>query len=256
MTIDPPVQRAATVTWYRRGDVLSLMAVLGAANSGAWIAAILLFHRSPALLATALLAYTFGLRHAVDADHIAAIDNVTRKLMQAGRQPLFAGFFFALGHSSIVVALSVAIALTSSSIKERFGAWQALGATVGTVISAVFLLMIAAANAWILLRLVTAYRRWRDDPRLTLDPQTLPGGPIARLVRPLMSVMTRAWQMYPLGVLFGLGFDTATEIGVLGIAASQGGQGMPVWSILVFPLLFTAGMTAVDSLDGLVMYGA
>ena len=232
--------------------------ILIGANAGVWVLALILFHGYPLLLGTSLLAYSFGLRHAVDADHIAAIDNVTRKLMQEGKKPLLVGFFFSLGHSTIVVALSVLVALTTAAIQERFPAWKEVGGTIGTSVSAVFLLLIAIVNLFILRDIIRAFRgvkRGDVDAGQTID-DSFKGGILARLIRPLFRLITRSWHMYPLGVLFGLGFDTATEVGLLGISASQATQGLPIWAILLFPALFTAGMSLIDTTDGVLMLGA
>jgi len=230
-----------------------------AANLGAWAWAILLFRHHPVLLGTALLAYSFGLRHAVDADHIAAIDNVTRRLMQAGRRPVSVGFFFSLGHSTVVVGATIAIAATATAFQSQIASFHAAGGIIGTLVSVLFLFVIAAMNFSILRHLWRSFRqvkaggRYREEDLETL----LSGrGLIARICRPLFGLVGQSWHMYPLGLLFGLGFDTATEVGLLGISAAQAGQGLPVWSILVFPALFTAGMALVDTTDGILMLGA
>lgn len=240
----------------RAGWIYALLIV---ANLAAWAWAFLAFHHHPVLLGTALLAYSFGLRHAVDADHIAAIDNVTRKLMQQGERPVAIGFFFSLGHSTIVVLASIAIAATATAFKSRIAGLHAIGGLIGTLVSAAFLLVIAAMNAVILVRLWRQFRAVRAGA--TLAEAEMEGllqgrGLIARLCRPLFRLVTRSWHMYPLGFLFGLGFDTATEVGLLGISAAQAGHGVPIWSILVFPALFTAGMALVDTTDGILMLGA
>jgi high-affinity nickel-transport protein len=233
--------------------------LLLAANLLAWTCALLLFHDSPALLGMAFLAYTFGLRHAVDADHIAAIDNVTRKLMQQGQRPVGVGLYFSLGHSTIVFGLSIAIALTSVVIKNNFASLQNIGGMIGTGVSAFFLLAIAAAN---LLVLASVYRTFRvvkaggayvdEDLDLILSQR----GFFGRVFRRLFRLIEKSWHMYPLGFLFGLGFDTATEVGLLGISAAEATRGLPIWAILVFPALFTAGMALVDSADSIFMLGA
>jgi high-affinity nickel-transport protein len=242
-----------------KAKIATMYAILLAANLAAWVWAIACFHGYPVLLGTALLAYSFGLRHAVDADHIAAIDNVTRKLMQQGQKPVGVGLFFSLGHSTIVFGLSFAIALTSLAIKDRFDSIESVGGIIGTSVSAFFLLAIAAAN---LLVLVSVYRTFKivkaggryveEDLDLLLSQR----GFFGRIFRHLFRLIGRSWQMYPLGFLFGLGFDTATEVGLLGISATEASQGLSIWSILVFPALFTAGMALVDSTDSILMLGA
>jgi len=242
-----------------RFKVAGLYVVLIAANLLAWGWALLAFRHYPVLLGTALLAYGFGLRHAVDADHIAAIDNVTRKLMQEGQRPVGVGFFFSLGHSTVVVLASIAIAATATAFREQLDSFRGVGGVVGTLVSAFFLLAIAVMNMVILATVYRAFRRVRaGEPYAEedLDMLLAGGGLLARLFRPLFRMIRRSWHMYPLGFLFGLGFDTATEVGLLGISAAQAARGMPVWSILVFPALFTAGMSLVDTTDGILMLGA
>jgi nickel/cobalt transporter (NiCoT) family protein len=237
----------------------ALYVLLIAANIAAWIWAWHAFGGQPALLGAALLAWIFGLRHAVDADHIAAIDNVVRKLMQEGKRPVSAGFFFSLGHSTIVVLASLAIAGTTAAMRDRLEAFKAIGAVIGTSVSAAFLLLIALVN------LVILRQVWRDFRHVARggtwnaahsDALTNGGGILARVCRPLFRSVARSWHMYPLGFLFGLGFDTATEVALLGIAATQAAQGMSPWRTLIFPALFTAGMALVDTTDSLLMVNA
>ncbi len=242
-----------------RGRTAMLFALLLSANVGAWIWAFVAFHHYPLLLGTALLAYTFGIRHAVDADHIAAIDNVTRKLMQQGQRPVGVGFYFSLGHSTIVFALSVAIAVTSVALKEHFQAFQAIGGLVGTTVSALFLLILATANIFILISVWQTFQHVRrggeyvdEDLNLLLARR----GFFGRIFRGLFRLVGQSWQMYPVGLLFGLGFDTATEVGLLGISATQATRGLPIWSILVFPTLFAAGMALIDTTDSILMLRA
>jgi high-affinity nickel-transport protein len=237
----------------------ALYVVLIAANIAAWIWAWQTFGGQPALLGTALLAWIFGLRHAVDADHIAAIDNVVRKLMQEGKRPVSAGFFFSLGHSTIVVLASLTIAGTTAAMRDRLEAFKAIGAVIGTSVSAAFLLLIALVNLVILRQVWRGFRhvaRGGNWNAANSDALTSGGGILARLCRPLFRSVTRSWHMYPLGFLFGLGFDTATEVALLGIAATQAAQGMSPWRTLIFPALFTAGMALVDTTDSVLMVGA
>ncbi|CAB3780470.1 HoxN/HupN/NixA family nickel/cobalt transporter [Paraburkholderia fynbosensis] len=247
-----------TPTASLRPRLLSLYAILIAANLGAWAWALIAFRHYPLLLGTALLAYGFGLRHAVDADHIAAIDAVTRKLMQSGKRPLGVGLSFSLGHSTIVIAATIGIAWTAHSLHGRFETFKELGGTVGTLVSATFLLGLAAVNLVILRDVWRRYRHVQRDgePVAQAVDSIAPAGLLSRALRPLFRLVTKSWHMYPVGVLFGLGFDTATEIGLLAIAASQAGTGLPLYSILVFPALFTAGMTLVDSTDNVLMVHA
>ncbi len=236
-----------------------VFALLLAANLATWAWAWIAFSDRPALMGTALLAYMFGLRHAFDADHIAAIDNVVRKLMQEGKKPFSVGFFFSLGHSTIVVLASVAIAATAAALQNRFEAFHGVGAVIGTLVSSFFLLAIGIANLFILAGVWSAFNRAKRGGSIVeedLDALLAGRGLIARIFRPLFRLVSRSWHMYPIGFLFGLGFDTATEIGLLGIAAAQAAQGLSFWTILVFPALFTAGMSLMDTTDSVVMTGA
>lgn len=239
-----------------RAKAAGIYGLLIAANAAAWLWAWIAFVDRPALLGTAFLAYIFGLRHAFDADHIAAIDNVVRKLMQEGKAPYSAGFFFSLGHSTIVVLASLAIAATAAAMQGRLDAFHDLGGVIGTVVSALFLLAIGLANLFILRGIWSAFTRARGGHRIAdedLDALLAGRGFIARIFRPLFRVVSRSWHMYPIGFLFGLGFDTATEIGLLGISATQAARGMSFWTILVFPALFTAGMSLMDTTDSVLM---
>jgi high-affinity nickel-transport protein len=241
-----------------RPRVTAICAGLLIFNIGAWTWAVLAFRHYPLLLGTALVAYSFGLRHAVDADHIAAIDNVTRKLMQSGKRPAAVGLMFSLGHSTIVILGSMALAGAGVVLQHKMTVLKNAGAVVGTLVSMFFLFAIAMAN---LLMLRSTYRVFADVRRglpyceEDLDLLASPGL-LSRLFRPMFRMISSSWHMYPLGLLFGLGFDTATEIGVLGISATEGARGLSFWAILVFPLLFAAGMSLVDTADNLLMLGA
>jgi nickel/cobalt transporter (NiCoT) family protein len=219
----------------------------------------------------AAAAYILGLRQAVDADHIAAIDNVVRKLMHKNKRPLSVGLFFSLGHSTVVVLVfslghstvvvlaTAAIAFSAASLQARFETLRDTGGVIGTAVSATFLLMIALINVMILRKVWSSFQHVRRGGYIEPDHlnMLLVGeGLLARLFRPLFRVVSKSWHMYPLGFLFGLGFDTATEIGLLGISASQASQNMSPLLILVFPALFTAGMTLIDTTDGVFMIGA
>ena len=242
-----------------RGKVIAVYILLFILNAAAWLWAIVAFHDYPLLLGTAALAYSFGLRHAFDADHIAAIDNVTRKLIQEGRRPVGVGLFFSLGHSTIVVALTIAIAATATALQNRFEAFRSFGGVVGTLASAVFLFAIAIANFIVLATVWRTFQTVKGGGRFVeedLDLMLANRGLLGLLFRRFFRLIERSWQMYPLGVLFGLGFDTATEVGLIGISATQASQGLPIWSILVFPALFTAGMTLIDTTDSILMLGA
>lgn len=242
-----------------RARIIAIYAILIPANILAWLWALIAFRDHPLLLGTAMLAYALGLRHAVDADHIAAIDNVTRKLMQTGKRPIAVGLFFSLGHSSVVIVASLFVALAVSALQSRFENFREVGGLIGTTVSAAFLIAIAIANIVILIAVIRTFRAVKRGERLIeddLDILLAKRGLIGRMLRSVFAMIAKSWQMYPLGVLFGLGFDTATEIALLGMSAAQGSQGLPLASILVFPALFTAGMSLVDTTDAVLMVRA
>ena len=242
-----------------RKRILGIFGVLLGFNVGVWIWAAAAFHRYPVLLGTALLAYSFGLRHAVDADHIAAIDNVTRKLMQDGKRPVAVGFMFSLGHSTVVIAGAAVIARLALALQDRLDAVRNVASLVGTLVSAFFLFAIATVNLIVLWSIYRTFIRVRrGEPYVDEDLETLLGGRglLSRLFRPVFGVIDSSWHMYPLGFLFGLGFDTATEIGLLGISAAEAVRGLSFGAILVFPMLFAAGMSLIDTTDNILMLGA
>lgn len=239
----------------QRNNLVTLTLIL-AANVAIWTWTLQALSGRPELLGTALLAYVFGLRHAFDPDHIAAIDNVVRKLMQEQKPSSLVGFYFALGHSSIVMLASIAISGTALSIDiSAFGDFN----LIRTLVSAFFLLAIGLANYFILKSVWAAFLRVYRGETVTseqFDPLLSTQGPLSRLFRPLFNIVTRSWHMFPVGFMFGLGFDTATEIGLFGISATQAAQGTSFWTILLFPLLFAAGMTLMDTADSMLMTGA
>jgi nickel/cobalt transporter (NiCoT) family protein len=243
----------------RATPLVGLYSLLGVANIAAWVWAWALFADRPTLLGTAFLAWVFGLRHAVDADHIAAIDNSVRKLMQERQPALLVGFFFSLGHSTVVVLAAAAIAATAGAFHSRLEELNLIGGTIGTLVSATFLLVIALVNLAIFCGTWRSLRRVSAGGTLdeaALDAMLAGRGLLTRLFRPLFRAVRRSWHLYPIGFLFGLGFDTASEIGLLGIAATQSAQGLSPWQTMVFPALFTAGMALVDTSDSVLMVGA
>ena len=240
------------------GKIVAIYVVLALFNIAAWVWAVVAFRDYPVLLGTAFLAYSFGLRHAVDADHIAAIDNVTRKLMQQGERPAAVGLFFSLGHSTIVVLASIAVAATATAFKDQFDSISSVGGIIGTLVSAFFLLAIAIVNIIIFIGIYRTFQHVKNGGAYVdedFNALLAQRGFIARLTRPLFRLITKSWHMYLLGFLFGLGFDTATEVGLLGISAAEASKGLPIWSILVFPALFTAGMALIDTTDSVLMLG-
>ncbi len=234
-----------------------LLVALVAANLAAWAWALVSFHHSTALMAASLLAWCYGLRHAVDADHIAAIDNVTRKMMQQGKRPFGIGAWFSLGHSSIVVLASIAIAATAAAFQSDMDWFHDVGGVIGTAVSACFLLAMALVNLVILRGVWRNFRQLKRGESLSVeDTDFNGGGMMSWLFRSTFKLISKSWHMYLVGFLFGLGFDTATEIGVLGISAASASSGMSIWSILVFPALFASGMALIDTLDNMIMVGA
>ena len=241
-----------------RGRIAAIGILLVILNTAAWLWTLLLFTGQPVLLGTAVLAYSLGLRHGLDPDHIAAIDNVTRKLMQEGRRPVAVGFFFALGHSAVVMLAAIAIALVANAAAERFVQLRVIGGIIGTSVSALFLFAIAVANIMVMRGVYRALRQVRngEEPRMQdLDVLLGQRGWLARIFRPLFGFVSRSWHMFPIGLLFALGFDTASEISLFGLSA-QASNGISTWSILVFPSLFAAAMTLIATADGILMLGA
>jgi high-affinity nickel-transport protein len=212
----------------------------------------------PFFLPIAFLAYSFGLRHAVDADHIAAIDNSTRKLMQTGQQPVAVGLFFSLGHATIVVALSLVVAASAAAISD-LPSLRAAGEMIGTSVSAGFLFLIGLLNLIVFLDLYRLFRRVATGGHYdekSLEDYLNNRGLLAHFFRPALRLISKSWHLYPLGLLFGLGFDTASEVALLGLAATSGASHVPLWGIILLPLIFAAGMSLVDSTDGVLMLGA
>jgi high-affinity nickel-transport protein len=238
--------------------VVGIYAFLIIANLSVWVWAFTAFAHQPVLIGTAVLAYSLGLRHAIDADHIAAIDNVTRKLMQEGKRPVSVGFFFALGHSTVVVLASLAVALTANALSDKLASYREIGGVIGTSASALFLFIIAIANLIVLRGVYRAFRLVERGDSVTdedIDALLHQRGWLARLFRPLFRFVSESWHLYPIGLLFALGFETASEISLFGLSA-QASDAVSSWSLLIFPALFAAGMTLVDTTDGVLMLGA
>jgi high-affinity nickel-transport protein len=206
-----------------------------------------------------LTAYTLGMRHAFDADHIAAIDNTTRKLMSDGKRPVSVGFWFSLGHSTVVMGLVVLLAFgiraLAGQVENDSSALQRITGVVGTAVSGMFLYIIGILNLVILVGIVKVVRRMRPGEldEVALERQLDRRGFISRLLPGATKAVSRPWQMYPVGILFGLGFDTATEIGLLATAGAAAAGGLPFYAILCLPVLFAAGMSLLDTIDGAFM---
>ncbi len=243
----------------QRTKIGAIYALLFAGNALVWAWAVIALSGRPTLLGTAVLAYVLGLRHAVDADHIAAIDNVVRKLMQEGKRPVAVGLFFSLGHSLVVALAVAAIATAAFALRRHFHEFKLIGSIIGTGASAFFLLAIAAINLVVLRGVWRSFLRARRGEPVAeheLDILLSGRGFLARIFRPLFRMVTRSWQMFPIGFLFGLGFDTATEISLFTVAASQASDGLTLGTVMIFPALFAAGMTLLDTTDSVLMVGA
>lgn len=235
------------------GLVIAGLHLLGA--GGVWWG---VSHGAPALIGLAGLAYAFGLRHAFDADHIAAIDNTTRRLMTGERRPLGVGFFFSLGHSTVVFLMTLAVALATQTMTEEMPQLKEWGGLVGTTVSGVFLLAIGLLNLMVMIDIARAFREMRREHfnAAEMEARLLERGVITRWFGGVFRLVTKPWQMYLVGFLFGLGFDTATEIGLLTTAAVATSQDMPLLAVLSLPVVFAAGMSLMDTIDGVLMCGA
>ncbi len=243
--------------------MIGLYLLLISASVVLWALSFLSALSYPVILALGLSAFTLGLRHAFDADHIAAIDNVTRKLMQENKKPVAVGFFFSLGHSTVVfmmAALVAAGAAFAASITNDNSPIKQAGALIGTSVSAIFLFALAIMNLVILAEVVKTFRKVTHGgtyDEAAIEEYLSKRGFFARIFRGIFKSIDKSWKMYPLGFRFGLGFDTATEIILLGLAGSAAGNlHLPVYVTLLLPLLFTVGMSLADTTDGVMMLGA
>ena len=239
--------------WLRLSGFGGFIALLHLAGWGlfAWYS-----RSNPALAGLGTLAYTFGLRHAFDADHIAAIDNTTRKFLQEGKRSLGVGFFFSLGHATIVFSLTAGLAVAAATVKSAIPSFQHWGTSVGAGVSGTFLWVIGILNLLVLLDIVRIFREMRQGlyDEAQLEERLLERGLMNRLLIGRLARRVRSsWQMYPLGVLFGLGFDTATEVGLLAISAGVASNHVPFLAVISLPLLFAAGMSLMDTADGAFM---
>ncbi|TXK85505.1 HoxN/HupN/NixA family nickel/cobalt transporter [Paenibacillus sp. N3.4] len=210
---------------------------------------------SPAFWGIGLLAYTLGMRHAFDVDHIAAIDNTVRKLVQQKKNPLGVGFYFSLGHSSVVFLMAIATAFSVKWAEKELPWLQSFGGIIGASVSGLFLVLIGILNLLILLNLYKLFRKFRGGEYNDNEFEELleSRGLIARMIKPLFAFISKSWHVYPLGFLFGLGFDTASEIALLAISAHAAKEAIPFIGVLSLPLLFAAGMSLFDTADGMFM---
>ena len=249
--------------WARLGGMAAVIAGINALGWALFVLVVLPHHFHYAKLGVglgvAVTAWTLGLRHAFDADHISAIDNVTRKLMADGKRPLGTGFFFALGHSTIVVAVGVGISLAARAVfgamVDPHSAYETLGGTLGTVTSAGFLYLIAALNLVVLAGIAKVFRDMRRGTydEAELERQLQARGLMYRFFGRFMRSINHTWQMFFVGLVFGIGFDTATEVVLLAATAYAATSGLPFYAVLALPLLFSGGMILFDSLDGCFM---
>ena len=242
--------------WWRLGGLFGVVALLHLVGWGLFVYYAARYHQ-PAFAGAGALAYTFGLRHAFDADHIAAIDDTTRFMLQKGKRPLGVGFFFSLGHSSVVFLLATAIAVAANAVKGKIDRWHDIGGVVGASVSGTFLYVVAILNLIVLLGIVKLWRQAKTGAfsRERLEELMLQRGFMNRLLgRRFRNFINESWHMYPVGFLFGLGFDTASEIALLAITGAAATSGhLPPLAIISLPLLFAAGMSALDTADGAFM---
>lgn len=250
---------ASRLTKAERSHLTVYASVIVALHAVGWLLMWLVVAPAhPFMWGFAGLAYTFGLRHAFDADHIAAIDNTARKLMEGQTRPLGVGFFFSLGHSTVVFVMTLAIALATRSMTTELPGLKATGAYIGATVSGVFLYVIGIVNLIILIDIVRVFLQARagDYDPVALEARLLQRGWFSRWFGGIFRMVRSAPQMYWVGLLFGLGFDTASEIGLLTTAGIASSQVLPLWSVLLLPVIFAAGMSLVDSADGVLMCGA
>lgn len=246
------MQRFLKKNWIPYGVVVLLLHVIG-------FSFLLIGAKSHSLLlGLAFISYTLGLRHAFDADHIAAIDNTVRKLVQQKKNPVGVGFYFSLGHSSVVFIMAVLLAVAVQWAQKEMPQWQEMGSVVGTVISGCFLIFIGILNATVLLDLQKVFLKMRQGAYNEEEVEELlqNRGFVARFAGPLFKLINESRHVYPLGFLFGLGFDTASEVALLAISAGAAKSALPLVGILSLPILFAAGMSLMDTADGVFMTNA
>lgn len=237
------------------GPAVAIVVLLATVNAVIWVAIAIVLRYHAALAATAILAWTLGLRHALDADHISAIDLMTRRLVASGQRPVTVGTFFSLGHSTIVIITCLVVAASSAAIQSRFGSFSGIGGIIGSSVSAAFLIILGIINIYILYKLVDELRKAIAAPigQEARDFTISGGGCLFHLLKKMFKLVDKPWKMYPVGVMFGLGFDTSSEIALLGISSIQAAKGTSIWLILIYPILFTAGMCLLDTFDGAAM---
>jgi high-affinity nickel-transport protein len=239
--------------WLRLAGVYGAIAALHVCGWG-----LFLYYsaRHPSLVGLGFVAYMFGLRHAFDADHIAAVDDTVRFMLQKGKRPLGIGFFFSLGHSTIVLALACGVVFAAALVRRSLPAWQETGSLIGAGVSGTFLCVIGVLNLLVLLDIGRVWRgaKTHRHSHAHVDDLLARRGFLNRLFgQRLRRLISHSWQMYPLGLLFGLGFDTASEVGLLAMTAGASAGQLPIGAVLCLPVLFAAGMTLMDTTDGVLM---
>jgi nickel/cobalt transporter (NiCoT) family protein len=239
--------------WLRLGALYTFIGLLHVLGWGGYL---YYSARYPQLVGLGFVAYMFGLRHAFDADHIAAVDDTVRFMLQKDKKPLAIGFFFSLGHSTVVLALAVGIAFAATAVKTKLPQLQGMGTVIGAGVSGAFLWLIGVLNLLVLLDILQVWKKAKSGTHSHAHLESLlqKRGLLNRLFGGrLQRLMNHSWQMYPLGVLFGLGFDTASEVGLLAMTAGAVAGDLPVPAVLCLPILFAAGMTVMDTTDGILM---
>jgi high-affinity nickel-transport protein len=264
------MRRALTpAEWGRLASVAGIVLLINALGWGIYLIVVMPHHlryqglnESPGLgagVGAAITAWLLGFRHAFDADHISCIDNATRKLMADGKRPLCTGFFFSLGHSAVVVAVAVGITVAARAVfgamVDPGSAFQTVGGAIGTLASVGFLYLIAVMNVIVLVGIVKVFRAMRGGAHdeHELEAQLQARGLMYRFFGRLMRSITASWQLFPVGMAFGISFDTATEVVLLAATAYAAIQGLPFYAVLTLPFLFSGGMMLFDSLDGCFM---
>jgi nickel/cobalt transporter (NiCoT) family protein len=254
-----PVTRPAPRILFSRGEwsrLSVLYGFIGVLHALGWGTYLHYAGRYPQLVGLGFVAYMFGLRHAFDADHIAAVDDTVRYMLQKGKKPLGVGFFFSLGHSTVVLALAIGIAFAATAVKSELPQLKNMGAVIGAGVSGTFLWIIGILNLLVLLDILRIWQTAKSGTHSHAHLEALlqKRGLLNRLFGGrLQKLMNHSWQMYPLGLLFGLGFDTASEVGLLAMTAGASAGNLPVPAALCLPVLFAAGMTVMDTTDGVLM---
>lgn len=247
---------AAAPSPTERAVALSLYGAIAAATILGFSASVYVGNRFAVLAGLGIVAYVLGLRHGIDADHIAAIDNATRKLMQEGRRPLTVGTWFSLGHSTVVVALIVALTVATREVVDSIPLLRGMGLVLGPLVSGAFLFVVGLVNVIIVWEIYGIFRGLREGKldSSQLEEALNKRGFMNRYLGRFFKVVEKPWQLYPIGILFGLGFDTATEVALIAISVgASAAMNVPMWMILVLPLMFTCGMVLVDTSDGMSM---